>query len=31
LVHYTTNFYASQVQADLVYETEENNSLFNYS
>lgn len=31
LVHYTTNFFASQAQADLVNEMEENNSLFNYS
>jgi NADH-ubiquinone oxidoreductase chain 2 len=31
LVHYTTNFFASQAQADLVNVIEENNSLFNYS
>ena len=31
LVHYTTNFFASQAQADLVNNIEENNSLFNYS
>jgi NADH-ubiquinone oxidoreductase chain 2 len=31
LVHYTTNFFASQAQADLVNNMEENNSLFNYS
>ena len=31
LVHYTTNFFASQAQADLVHEMVENNSLFNYS
>ena len=31
LVHYTTNFFASQAQADLINEMEENNSLFNYS
>ena len=31
LVHYTTNFYASQAQGDIVNILEENNSLFNYS
>ena len=31
LVHYTTNFFASQAKADLVHEMVENNSLFNYS
>jgi NADH:ubiquinone oxidoreductase subunit 2 (subunit N) len=30
LVHYTTNFYASQAQGDIINQVE-NNSLFNYS
>jgi len=31
LVHYTTNFYASEAQGDIINQIENNNSLFNYS